>query len=103
MANILLLYLEGGIDAFNKLGSAISLIELASEDINFAITKSNIFLLIINIIIYKQFSIFPKMILFFLPKKSTTIFAGICKNIPNNDFIDDKSTTLAALIFLTCV
>lgn len=90
-------------DSFNKLGSAISLIEHAKEEKNFAIIKSIKFPLNINRIKYKQFSIFPNITLFFLPKKSITTFAGICKNIPKIDLIAVSKTTLAALIFFTCV
>ena len=59
------------------LGSAISFSENASDEMNFAKIKSYIFPVIMNITIYKQFKIFPKIALFFLPKNSTIIFAGI--------------------------
>lgn len=81
----------------------MSLMEHANDEINLAIIKSNKLPLIINITKYKQFNIFPKMTLFFLPKKSTIILAGICINMPHNAFIEDNSTTLAALMFFTCV
>ena len=46
--------------------------------------KSYRFLLNININKYILFRTFPNIKLFFLPKNSTIIFAGICNNIPKN-------------------
>ena len=90
-------------DSFNKLGSAISLIERAKEQKNIAMIKSNKLPLSINKLKYKQFNIFPNMTLFFLPKKSMTTLAGICKNIPKIDLIEVNNTTFAALICFICV
>ena len=46
---------------------------------------------------------FPNTILFFLPKNSTIVLAGICINIPNKYLIEFAKTTSAALRFFICV